>query len=88
MKDVADRSLARKNRWTSTATTLNNLAFLCKDQGKLAEAESLYRRAYSILEKAFGEAHPKVTGLLKNYVPVLRMLNRGAEADRLEEKMK
>jgi tetratricopeptide (TPR) repeat protein len=35
------------------ATSLNNLALLCHDQGQYAKAEPLYERALAVWEKAF-----------------------------------
>ncbi|SLM37739.1 beta transducin-like protein het-e4s [Lasallia pustulata] len=37
---------------TSTLGTVNNLGVLYKDQGKMAEAEAMYRRALEGKEKA------------------------------------
>ena len=51
----------------STATSLNNLAYLYNTQGKYDLAEPLYKRAIAILDSAFGERHPN-TILLQNYL--------------------
>jgi tetratricopeptide (TPR) repeat protein len=37
---------------------LSNLAELCQEQGRYAEAEALHRRALAIREKAMGKEHP------------------------------
>ena len=39
------------------AYPLNNLAELYREQGKHEQAESLYQRAFAILEKALGQGH-------------------------------
>jgi Tetratricopeptide repeat len=39
--------------------TLNNLAVVCKAQGRYPEAESLCRRALAIFEQSLGPEHPK-----------------------------
>ena len=48
------------------ATSLNNLAYLYKRQGRYAEAEPLYLRSLAILEKALGPDHPSVALSLNN----------------------
>jgi tetratricopeptide (TPR) repeat protein len=42
----------------ATATSLNNLAVLCYNEGKLAEAAALMRRALAISEQVLGPQHP------------------------------
>ncbi len=54
------------------ATSLNNLAFMYREQGKYAEAEPLYQRALAIVEKALGPEHPTVATALENYAALLR----------------
>jgi hypothetical protein len=44
----------------NVAIRLNNLAGLLRATNRLAEAESLYRRALAIDEKSFGPDHPNV----------------------------
>jgi Tetratricopeptide repeat len=53
-----------------------------------AEAESLFKRALAIREKALGPGHPNVAIVLENYAALLRSVNRGAEADKLETRVK
>jgi len=45
---------------------LNNLAALYFNESRYAEAESFYRRALSIYEKAFGPDHHNVSNILCN----------------------
>ena len=45
-------------RASHTATSLNNLALLLRDQGDLAGARPLFERALAIREKALGPEHP------------------------------
>ena len=45
-------------RIPSTLGTVGNLAILLDEQGKLDEAEPLYRRALAGKEEALGPAHP------------------------------
>ena len=46
-----------------TALSLNNLAFLYQDQGKLDAAEPLLERALAICEQSLGPEHPNtITG--------------------------
>ncbi|MCZ8200240.1 CHAT domain-containing protein [Microcystis sp. LE19-55.1A] len=42
----------------STATSLNNLAFLYQSQGRYSEAEPFYKEALAIWKKQLGENHP------------------------------
>jgi len=48
------------------ASTLYNLAILRRQQGSLAEAERLYRRALAIREQEQGPTHPDVAVILNN----------------------
>ncbi len=50
---------------------LNNLARLLQDQGKLAEAEPLFRRALAIGEEKLGKDHPAVAASLNNLALLL-----------------
>jgi tetratricopeptide (TPR) repeat protein len=43
---------------TDTATSLNNLALLYKNQGKYEQAEPLIKRALAIRERVLGPDHP------------------------------
>jgi tetratricopeptide (TPR) repeat protein len=47
-----------------TATSLNDLALLLKNQGDLAAARPLVERALAIREKALGPEHPHVAARL------------------------
>ncbi len=55
-----------------TATSLNNLACLLKDQGDLAAARPLYERALAIREKALGPEHPDTATSLNNLARLLQ----------------
>jgi tetratricopeptide (TPR) repeat protein len=48
------------------ATSLYNLAILRRQQGELADAEQLYRRALEIRERRLGPTHPDVATTLNN----------------------
>ena len=65
------------------ATSLNNLAGLYHSQGKYAEAESLYRWALAILEKALGPEHPQVATSLNNLAGLYHSQGKYAEAEPL-----
>jgi tetratricopeptide (TPR) repeat protein len=62
------------------ATRLNNLAGLYRDTGRYAEAEPLYRRALTILEKALPADHPNLATARKSYARLLDQLGRTDEA--------
>jgi tetratricopeptide (TPR) repeat protein len=57
----------------------NNLAVLCHAQGKLTDAEPLYKRALAI--KSVNNRG--VDSVLRHYAKLLHSMNRGAEAERL-----
>ncbi len=72
----------------TTATLLNNLAFLYHNLGHYAEAEPLYQRTLAISEKALGPEHPDVGTSLENYAALLRETGRSAEAAEIEARSK
>jgi tetratricopeptide (TPR) repeat protein len=49
-----------------TATSANSLAVMVQDQGHLAEAQSLFKTALVIREKALGPDHPDIATSLNN----------------------
>jgi tetratricopeptide (TPR) repeat protein len=51
---------------TSTLDTVNNLAILYADQGKLVEAEQMYQRALQGKEKAWGPEHTSTLDTVNN----------------------
>ena len=68
--------------------SLNNLGLLYHNQGNYAEAEPLYKRSLAIWEKNLGPEHPKVATSLENYADLLRKMDRGAEAEKMEARAK
>jgi len=70
------------------AQSLTNLAELHHNQGRYREAEPLFVRALSILEKVLDADHPSVAIVLKNYIGVLRAMQRDAEAIEVESRFK
>ena len=52
------------------ATYLNNLAELLRVQGRLQEAEPLYKRALAIDEAGLGVSHPTIAIRLNNLAEV------------------
>jgi CHAT domain-containing protein/Tfp pilus assembly protein PilF len=63
------------------AVVLNNLAAVYESQGKYAEAESNYRRALAIKEKAVGKNHVDLASTLNNLGNVNQELGRLADAE-------
>ena len=55
-----------------TATTMNNLAMVLRDQGELAAARPLIERALAIGEKVLGTDHPSTAITLNQLGLVLR----------------
>ncbi len=64
------------------------MALLYEAQGRYAEAEPLYQRSLTIMEKALGPEHPNVATTLENYAELLRTMNRDAEAKSMEARAK
>lgn len=71
---------------TQVATSLNNLAALYKAQGKLLDAEPLYKEAISIWERTQGKENPSVASALNNLGDVYYSLGKYNEASGLYEK--
>ena len=59
---------------------MNNLAALYGSEGKYGEAEPLYRRLLTILEKTPGREHPNVATVLESYSALLRKMGREDKA--------
>jgi tetratricopeptide (TPR) repeat protein len=55
-----------------TAASLNDLAWLLKDEGDLVGARPLYERALAINEKVFGPDHPDTATSLNNFASLLQ----------------
>jgi CHAT domain-containing protein/Tfp pilus assembly protein PilF len=65
----------------STATSLNNLAFLHSSQGAYAKSESLFLRALAIEEKVLGLDHPDTATSLSNLAELYRIQGAYAKAE-------
>ncbi len=70
------------------AQSQNNLALLHRVNGNNVEAESLYKRALAIWEKANGSDHPYVRIVLENTAKLYVSIGRKEEAKRLDERAK
>jgi tetratricopeptide (TPR) repeat protein len=68
---LAIREMALGPEHPETATSLNNLALLLRDQGEFASARPLYERALAIREKVRGPEHPETTTSLNNLAYLL-----------------
>ena len=64
----------------STATSLNNLAYLLSGMGRYDEALPLYRRALQIHEKALGPDHASTATSLNNLAGLFESMGRYDEA--------
>jgi tetratricopeptide (TPR) repeat protein len=62
---IKERALG--SRHPGLATTLNNLAVLCKSQKRLDEAEQLSRRAVAISTGSLGPNHPVAAACRATY---------------------
>lgn len=54
-----------------TLTSLHNMANLLKEQGKLDEAEELFKRAVGARERVLGAKHPKTIKTKENLAKTL-----------------
>jgi hypothetical protein len=50
----------------NTATSLNNVGSLLRDQGGLAGARSYYERAFRVFQSGLGEVHPSTQMVRRN----------------------
>ncbi|MGB3515677.1 MAG: tetratricopeptide repeat protein [Elainellaceae cyanobacterium] len=66
-----------------TAISLNNLAILYHDTGRLKEAELLHLRSLKIREEQFGENHPDTANSLNNLALLYQATGRSKEAEQL-----
>ena len=64
--------------------TLADLAELYYSEGRVTEAEPLYKMSLAAFEQALGEEHPRVADRLEDYASVLRGLYRSDDAAILE----
>ena len=69
-----------------TATILQNLGVLFKDQDDLVGAQPLYERALEIREKSFGRDHPSTKDSAHVAADALDALGRTDEAKALRER--
>lgn len=72
----------------SIATSLNNLAFLYKSQGRYGEAKPLLVEAVAIWQKSLGTSHPNTLTGMQNHASLLRAMGRDAEAETLEAEIR
>jgi tetratricopeptide (TPR) repeat protein len=84
----AKRSLARAEQkfpagHPDIGRALGKLASLYRAQGRLGEAEPLYRRSLSVLEAALGPEHPEIGGVLNDLASIYDTQGRYAEAEPL-----
>ena len=67
----------------STLTSLNNLAFLYKLQGRYGEAEPLLQHVLTARERVLGAEHPDTLASLNNLAVVYQIQGRYGEAELL-----
>ena len=66
--------------------TVNNLAVVLKDQGKLDEAKAMYERALAGRERTLGADHPHTVGTVNNLAGLLNQVGDAAAAAALRER--
>jgi tetratricopeptide (TPR) repeat protein len=70
----------------SMLSSLHSLWILYSDQGKLAEAEKMYRRALQGYEKALGADHTSTLNTVNNLGLLYRDQGKLAEAERMYQR--
>ena len=65
------------------ATALNNVALVLKKQGKIQDAERLFRNALDIDQKTFGNAHANVSRDCMNLAMLYSDTNKFSEAEQM-----
>jgi tetratricopeptide (TPR) repeat protein len=71
---------------TSTLNTVNNLAALYADQGKLVEAEQMYQRALQGKEKAWGPDHTSTLNTVNNLAALYKNQGKLVEAEQMYQR--
>jgi serine/threonine protein kinase/Tfp pilus assembly protein PilF len=64
-----------------TLTSINDMGFLLRNQGRLAEAEAYYREALEKRRRVLGEEHQETLASINNLGALLQTQNRLAEAE-------
>ncbi len=72
----------------NVAFGLNNLASNYRVRGRYEEAEALLEKALKILEESLGREHALVGNILEHYVHLLKKMDRSAEAEKLESRLR
>jgi len=65
------------------AVDLNNLGLVLHEQGRLAEADSVFEEALVRQREIFGEVHPEIATTLYNYGQLQRVLGDYARAEEI-----
>merc|ERR1712054_715116 len=68
----------------STLTSINNLAGLLEERGRLDEAEPLYQEALAGRREKLGDKHPDTLLSINNLAALLKAQGRLDEAERLD----
>ena len=66
--------------------SLNNLAFLYRNQGKYTEAELLYQDALATLEQVLGSQHQDGAGSLNNLAHLYQAQGKYTQAEELYQR--
>jgi len=82
-KSLVIRSKAQGPYLMEVAQSLNNLAGLYRNLGRIADAEPLYKRAISIWENELGPEHSILVTALNNLADAYSIVGRNDEAERL-----
>jgi tetratricopeptide (TPR) repeat protein len=64
----------------------NNLGRCLHNQGKLIEAETAYKTALEIRQRALGPLHASEVIILENYAKLLKAAGKTQEAEKMEKR--
>ena len=80
---LALRREVSSKKHLNTLTTINNLALVLEEQGKVKEAEQMHRKTLLLKEEVLGKKHPDTLRCLNNLAVALDKQGNYAEADAL-----
>lgn len=86
LRALAVREKALGPSHEEVVVSLRHLITVYASKNEPARAEPLLRRAVEIREKSFGPGDPKLVGVQQDYACLLRVVNKGAEAERVESR--
>ena len=82
-KTAAEKAADKLAKAVFALASINNMALLLQDQGKLGEAEPLYREALDGRRRTLGDSHPDTLTSINNLESLLQAQGKLGEAEPL-----